>query len=444
MLAALVVAGCGGSTATADNGDPKPLPPMEVPTTLTDAKEAEVMVFKGGFGSDFYERVADDFMKANPGVKINLVADPQVWERVGPKVLAGNPPDLMYPGWKYDHWGLVAENQLMPLDGVLKEKAFGSDQTWGETFEPSMLKLGKYNGQQFVLPYFFSASGWWYSPSLFKEKGWSVPKTFKELLELAPKIKAAGIAPITYQGQYPFYMMAGFLEPWIIGHGGIEAYNAIQNLEPGAWKAEAPLKAAQMIVDLKNAGFFQEGAAALNHTEAQTQFITKKAAMIPCGTWLHSEMEKSIPAGFDMQFMLVPAVDGGKGDPSNIMVSIEPWMVPAKAKAQRVAVDYYKQLTSLENAKKFVVEKGTFMAIKGANDVQMPPYLQGAADAFKASKLVWAEQWRDWYRDYYSKVEANLTKLLSGEMTAEQFCEANEKLAEETRNNPDIIKHKAE
>ena len=61
-----------------------------------------------------------------------------------------------------------------------------------------MLKLGQFNGKQYELPFHFNILGWWYNPDVFTKHGWAVPKTFNDLLALCPKIKAAGIAPITY------------------------------------------------------------------------------------------------------------------------------------------------------------------------------------------------------------------------------------------------------
>lgn len=449
ILAALClgVVGCsgGGSSPEPNASDSKtPTGDTAAAPKLTESNSLDVMVFKGGFGSDFYEKSATEYEKEHPGVKVTVTGDAHVWQLVQPRFLKGDPPDLTYPGWDLDHWALVAEGELLDLTPILKEPAYKSTTPWGDTFEESILKLGRFEGKQYVMPYFFSAMGWWYSPSLFKKHGWTVPKTYSELLALCEKIKAAGIAPITYQGQYPDYMIAGLLQPWIISQGGMQAFDDIQNLKPGAWKSPAVLKAAEMIAELKQKGDFQNGAAALSHTESQTQFITGKAAMIPCGTWLHSEMEKSLPPGFDMEFMLPPTVDGGVGDPTNLMIKIEPWMIPSKAKDQRHAVDFYKYLTSLDKAKQFVTEKGTFMAVKGANDVDVPNYLKSAQAAFKGSKSVWSASWAGWYRELYKSVEQNVTKLVGGDFTPQQFCDACESAAEATRNDPDILKHKVE
>jgi N-acetylglucosamine transport system substrate-binding protein len=102
----------------------------------------------------------------------------------------------------------------------------------------------------------------------------------------------------------------------------------------------------------------------MSHTQAQAGFLNRKAAFVPCGTWIHPEMKDSWPKGRKIAFMLPPTVDGGKGDPTAIQVAIEPWMVPAKAQNKELAIDFFKYMTSVEKSKHIVEEKGTLMAIK--------------------------------------------------------------------------------
>lgn len=435
-LAVLSGCGSGGSapseTVTTEGGE-----------KLTTSKELEAMVFAGGYGSDFYEQAAKEY-EEKTGVKVTVVGDPHIDEQLKPRFTEGNPPGLAFPGVHFDHWGLVAEDEVMPLDSALAGQDWDKKWAWGQTFEPSLLRLGKMDGKQYVLPFYFSVLGWWYDPDLFKENGWEPPKTYAELLALCQKIQAKGIAPITYQGQYPDYMIAGMLIPWVISGGGMDQYNKMQNLEPGAWNSDALVGAAKKIADLRAQDYFQKGATAMSHTDAQVEFIERRAAMIPCGTWLHAEMESKLAKGRKMAFMLPPTLVDGKGDPTNIMIKIEPWLVPAKSKNQEHAIGFFKYMTSLEKAKQFVKEKGTLMAIRGSDQVELPDYLAGAAKSFSASKAVWAQQWKDWYPKFYEKVEQNVTKLLNGDLTPEQFGVECEAAAEATRKDSSVAKHKVE
>lgn len=437
-LATMLLAGCGNGgggaseTVTSDTGE-----------KLTTADSLEVMVFAGGYGDDFFTQAAKEYSEKT-GVEVTVIGDARIDEQFRPRMQEGDPPGLAFPGWRFDHWGAASEGEVMPLDTALTGKAWESEDTWGSTFDEKLLRIGKLDGKQYVLPYYLIVMGWWYDADLFAEKGWEVPRNYAELLALCQKIKADGIAPITYQGQYPYYLIAGMLMPWTISSGGIEAYNAIQNLEPGAWNSPHVIKAAKMIADLRAQDYFQRGATAMSHTEAQTEFLNGRAAMVACGTWFHAEMKDQMKEGQNIEFMLPPVIADGAGDPTALMIKLEPWFVPTKSKNQEHAIGFFKYMTSKEKAQQFVKEKGTLMSIKGANDVELPAELVKPAQAFNSAGTVWAEQWRDWYPTLYTKIEANMTLLLNGDLTPEQFGEACEQAAEETRKNPDVIQRKVE
>jgi len=434
--ALVLVAGCSSGEKTSTSGSPSAAAPE-----LTKSDTLEVTAFKGGYGTDFYETAAKEYADA-AGIEVEVVGDPRIWEQIRPRFVQGTPPDLAFPGWGFDHWALVAEDGVLPLDAALEGKPYGAESgTWRDTFDPGILKLGQKDGKQYVMPFYVMSFGWWYDPNVFAKNGWTPPKTWDELLALCEKVKAAGMAPITYQGQYPFYMIDGMLTPWVVSIAGLDQLNAMQNLEPGAWKHESVVRAASMIKELKDRGFFQSGATAMSHTEAQTQFVTGKAAMIPCGTWLHSEMKNSMPATAKMAYFLPPAVPGGKGDPSAVMVKIEPWLVPSGAKNQFHAIELFKYMTSLEKAKQFVREKGTLMSVKGSDEVELPEHLIAPAAALKASKATYSSQWGEWYPEFYKAVQNGVTRLLNGELTPQAFADLCEAEADKVRNDPDILRH---
>jgi N-acetylglucosamine transport system substrate-binding protein len=410
------------------------------PTGDKPSGQIEVQAFNGGFGIDFYTTTAAAFDKAN-GTKTTVDGDPRIWEKLRPRMIAGTPPDLMFPGWGFDHFAAGEEGQLMTLDAALDSPSAGGSGTWRSTFEPDLLKLGQLDGKQIALPYYFNVWGVWYDPGVFSKHGWTPPKTYEDLLALCEKIKAAGIAPLTFQGKYPYYMLQGMYLPWVQDIGGIQAVNDMQNLKPGAWNSPAALKAAEMIKELQTKGYFETGAVGLSHTESQTDFLNGKAAMIPCGTWLDSEMKKTMPAGASIRFMLPPAPTG-TGDPTAIESDIEPWMVPTKAKNANGAIALFKYMTSLPVAESFVKQKAGLMSIKGANHIAgLPASLVEPSAAFDASKTKWSFEARYWYTDFEKEVENALTELC-GTGTPQQFCDRCEKAAQKVANDSSVTKHK--
>lgn len=452
-LFSIGLVGCGnnggsGGTATSsatsaaqeDDGS------VTIPQAPADAPKVgplEVQAFKGGYDIDFYQKMADAYNKAHSGAAVKVSGDPKVWDQIKPRMVAGNPPDFMFPGWGFDHWAAAEDGQIFRLEDALNSPSADGKTPWKDTFEPGMLELGQLDGKQVCLPYYLMMYGWWYDPDVFAKNGWTPPKTYQELLDLSAKIKAKGMAPITFQGKYPYYLLYGMLMPWTISSGGMGAFNACQNMEPGAWKSPAVLKAAQMIQELRDKGFFEDGCVSMTHTEAEQDFLNGKAAMVPCGTWLKAEMKDSMKPGQKVAFFLPPVLADGKGDPTAIQVDIEPWMIPVKSKNPQLAIDFFKFMTSSDNAKAFVKEKGTLMTIKGANDIDLPDELKAPAAALKNSKAVYSIRFRKWYETFEQEVEDSITALVTKKLDAQAFVDRLEKAATTVREDDAIKKYRS-
>jgi N-acetylglucosamine transport system substrate-binding protein len=179
----------------------------------------------------------------------------------------------------------------------------------------------------------------------------------------------------------------------------------------------------------------------MSHTESQTEFLNGKAAMIPCGTWLNSEMKEVSKPGQRMEFML-PPMPPGPGDAGNVCIGIEPFVVPSKAKNPQGGIEYFRYLTSLSKSKEFVEEKGTLMAIKGSDQAKLPAHLVKPAEAFRNSKSVWSTEYRLWYPALNKEAENAMAALLAGEITPDQFCERCETAAAAARADKNLPKHK--
>ena len=444
LLVALLIGGCTSGDKPAVGGGEQEAPTIEAATLdLTSPTDGPVTVkvFKGGYGDDFFIEAGEEYAQVH-GVEVKTEGDPRMWDRLRPDFVAGNPPDIAWPGWGMDYWGLVYDGQVEQMDAYLAMPAYGATSgTWRDTFDSDLMKLGQYDGKQYLLPFHVNINGWWFNKTVFDEHGWKPPQTFDELLALGPKMRAAGVAPITFQGKYPYYMLYAFIYPWAISSGGLQAWNDCQSLVPGAWKSPHILRAAKSVEQLRDAGFFLNGSLALDHIQSETQFLKGKAGMVPCGTWLYAEMESAWPPGVVAEFMLPPVYPDGKGDATTVMVAIEPFIVPSKGKNKDHGINYFRYVTSRDKALQFVEEKGTLMAVKGLEDAIYPPHLKRPAEIFANAKTKWHSEYRFWYPELAQEAEKAMSALLSGEIDAAKFCDRLESKAEEVRNNPKIKKH---
>ena len=72
----------------------------------------------------------------------------------------------------------------------------------------------------------------------------------------------------------------------------------------------------------------------------------------------------------------------------NVMVAVEPWVVPARGKSPALAIDFFKYLTSRKKARQFVLAKGTLSAVRGTNDEPLPETLRSPAKALREARCL--------------------------------------------------------
>ena len=406
----------------------------------------EVACFRGGYGIDHYEKCAREFEKLHPNVKINLWGSPRVWDQLTPRFASGNPPDVTYPGWGTNIFAMIYEGQILNLDKYLQQPAFGLQKPWKDTFLKILLDKGSYKGSYYTVPYEYGTFGWWYNKKMFQKHNWPVPRTYDELLTVSELIKKEHIAPVTFTGRYPQYMLDGFFWPWVQRLGGKPALKMVDSLTTGCWHQPAIQKAAQSLLDLKHRGCFQAGAIGMTHIESQMEFLVGRAAMIPNGTWIYSEMEKMLPPGFEMEYMLCPNFKEGDGDPTAVTISYDGkgWCAANASKHPDEAAEFIRYLTSPDSARQFMVAKGTLMSVTDLGEENAPPHLRGVMHIMDQAKSNYSVHYADWYPELATAVQNSLRDLYNEILTPETFADALESNWAEARNDPNRRKFGSE
>ena len=113
----------------------------------------DIKVFSGGYGHDFFEEAGEEYGEAY-GIEVETVGDPHMWEPLWSDFVAGNPPDVTWPGWGMKYWSLVFDDQVEQMDSYLAMPPYDSDEgTWRDTFDEQLLELGQFEGKQYMLPF---------------------------------------------------------------------------------------------------------------------------------------------------------------------------------------------------------------------------------------------------------------------------------------------------
>jgi len=396
LVALSVLAGCGSGKGNSESSEPSASAnPSASGSPSTGSKQFEnmelnVAVFQGGYGREYWDAIADSFMKDYPGTKINITASPKIAELVRPKIVAGNPPDFMYVAGSDNTPildGLIKDKALTDLSDVFNSPAEDGGAPLKDKILPGVLESRSSSpygdGKVYLAPYNFGVMGLWYNKTLFDQKGIAVPKTYDEFFELNATAKANGRALFTYQGLYPGYLEE-MIVPSIYSVGGQAALDQFYNFDPEFWKSDTFKKVwgvLEKIASDDNA--LMKGTIALNHTQSQTAFMQGKAMFIPNGTWFEDEM-KDAPReeGFQFGFLGAPAFEAGK--PAMAMTNVEQMVIPAKAKNPELAKEFLKYLYSDASVKLNAEKSKGVLAVKGAPDLAKAFISQSTYNVYKA------------------------------------------------------------
>jgi N-acetylglucosamine transport system substrate-binding protein len=411
------------------------------PLGMPEPVQAEGVFFSGGFGHDYIQFAADLFAKVHPGSTVSVEPIQGVGEKLRPRFVGGNPPDVIdnSGAGNMDFGALVSEGQLMDLAPLMEAASLDTPgKTVAETLFAKSQDGSMVNGKLYALNIAYSVAGIWYSSSLFKEKGWTYPATWPEMMDLCETIKSAGIAPWTYQGKYPGYMIFGLLSGLIYKKGGVQAMIDIDNLVDGAWKKPAVLDSLKEMYMLAENDYIMEGTEGLNHTESQAEWLKGNAAFIPCGIWLENEMKDMIPSGFDM------VIDQAPGDKSACQAQGgEPFIVPSKAKNPIAGMEYLRCIISKESSKWFAVNVSAMMPVIGGTEgVTVSTGMQSAvAMVEKCGDNVFpGMNYGGWYSDLGKEADAKMGDLLTKRITPEEYVEAVQAMADKVKVDPEVTK----
>lgn len=410
------------------------------PADKKSAVTLEVAVFEGGYGIQWHKGVAREYERLHPSVRVNLWGDARVDEKIKPRILRHDPPDLAsctLPAWK-----LIVADKVYPLDEALRSKAYGQDKPWRDTLTPGVLADYKYHGHYYAMPSNLTAWVCWYDRRQFRSHGWKPPKTWGEFERLCAQVKAAGIAPLAFQGKYA----GGYAWPTLLSLYQrlvpFDRWYAMQDLAPGAFTDPEFIHAARLTQEMATR-YFEPGAMAMTHTESQLEWVNGRAAMIFCGLWLKNEMKNAIPPGFEMACFAVPAIEGGKGDPRAVYGGgAENFFVFSEARHPREALDFLKFMLSKQSAKSYIQQLDTLSPVRDSvKGVPISPALQSAVDVLGRSDRLYSDRLADLYLTFGKSVLPDaITDLLTGRATPEAFGSRLEAAMEQVRKDPDVYK----
>ncbi len=305
----------------------------------THSREDIRFTFSKREAIDFMQNVVNEYNSSQD--RYNVKLDTSGVDVVSASFVRGNPPDLMLANYNFEVARFVERCALSDLSDTAAAKS--ADLA---TFGPLMAQYGECAGQISALPYSIMSSAVIYNKDIFAEHGLTVPRTWSELLDVANRLREAGIDP--------FY--ATFKDEWTVGQGWFDyaiggsidvgkffgkLHEAGDRVGPQSAASFQDL-AAPMEKMLKLSVYTNRDAAARSYGDGNLAIAQGKAAMYLQGPWAFSEIAKSAPE-LNLGTFPLPMTE----DPKDLAVRVNidlALMVPADAKNPKGARDFLEYL----------------------------------------------------------------------------------------------------
>ena len=252
----LTLAACGGSSgSTSDTAASGASGDCAAYTQYGDLKGKTVTLYTSVVTPEDtpYIESFKPFEKCT-GAKISYQGDKSFETQILVRAKAGNPPDIAWvpqPGLLQQ---LVATGKVVPAPAAV---AANTDKFYGKDWKA----YGTVDGKFYAAPNSANVKSLvWYSPSEFKDKGYTIPTTLDELKTLSDKIAAGGTKPWCAgigSGEATGWPVTDWMEDFMLRLSGPDEYDK--------WvKHEIPFNSAEPTAALDAAGAYLKNPAYVN------------------------------------------------------------------------------------------------------------------------------------------------------------------------------------
>lgn len=416
------------------------------PLGVPEDAPLEYFDFDGGYGSAWRTIDTNAYKSRFPKASVKVAGSQTPQQQLQPRFVEGKPPDLCTTNGM-DVGALVNQGLLTQLDPLTSAPAF---DTPGKTVQQSLLPaaagFGLYNGKRLAQSFIYGVTGIWYSKPLMDQHGWTYPKTWDEMISLCTKIKAAGIAPWTFQGKYPGYM-GNVIIAMAEKMSGTQLMVDVDNLVPNIWRDPGLIAAATAVQELISKKLILEGSAGLTHTQSQTYWAQQKAVFIPCGSWLENELGTIAPKNLGMTVAPTPSLSASDKLPfETIQVNAgSDYIVPSQAKNPLGAMELLRIMLSKRSATDFSNRTKEQLVVAGyADNLNISSAFKSRTDALNksGSTILRSYRYTEWYPKMAKDIDNATAALLISEVTPDQWSKRCQAAADAIMKDPSVKKYK--
>ncbi|MEV7424524.1 extracellular solute-binding protein [Streptomyces sp. NPDC091212] len=280
--------------------------------------EFHVLVY-GDATNKVEKRIVETFNKTS---KVKAVLDTvpgaDYQKKLQTTISTPQAPDVFF------NWGggsiqpFVKANLLLPLDDLIAK-----NPELKSKFLPSVFNTAVVDGKAYGVPMRGTQPVLLFNnKKVLADAGATTPKTWDELLDAVKKLKAKGVTPIALGGadKWPTLMWFEYLYDRVAGP---DLFKKAIAGDKAAWESAESRKALSTLKELVDAGAFGTNYDSVKYTDNGSPALlsTGKAGFELMGSWAYSTQRELNPdfAAKDLGYTGFPTVEGGKGDPADIV-----------------------------------------------------------------------------------------------------------------------------
>ena len=288
-------------------------------------KKSDEVVFwtlQMGDFSPYMNKVISEFEKQNPDIKIKWVDVPfsEGEKRTLASILSDNPPDLI--NLNPDFSALLAQ----------KGTLYQIDDKYSEQFNHEIIEALKYQDKLYSLPWYATSAITVYNKDLALKSNIKLPKTYDDILEIAPQIK---------QKTNTFVMLPNITEndtmARILNKYGV---NLNKNIT-----SEKSQKVFEMFKELYIKGYIPKETITQTHREALEKYMSGQIVFFQAGANFLNMIKENSPSIYEVTDIL-PQLTGDLGQND---FSLMNFVIPLRAKHKNEALKFALFLTNYEN-----------------------------------------------------------------------------------------------
>jgi raffinose/stachyose/melibiose transport system substrate-binding protein len=369
-------------------------------------------------GMTMFANMAKKFSDQNANVKINVspLQNDAFKTKLGTVNQAGDPPDLFHT------WG----------GGVLAQQAEAglvkdiSSEVSGLSLIPNAVDAYTIEGKSYGFPVDVGMIGFWYNKDLFAKAGIAAPPaTWAEFLAAVQALKASGATPLALAGKdkWPGHYYWAYLAMRVAGPDALN-----QAAEDKSFANPDFVTAGQHLKDLVDLQPFQKGFLGASYDTPDGQAASMGnglAAMELMGQWAPSVQETSSAStqglGDKLGFFTFPAVDGGKGSPTDAFGGGNG--IAVGRNAPPAAIDFVKYLLSGATYQEIVATNELIPAVTGAESSVTNPNLQVVSETLNAATGIQLYLDQAYPPALGQQVNDSVAQLLAGAASPEKVTE---------------------